>query len=118
MCKKAYIRILEISEKRYKKLQKIFKLNPTVKIQGKPVVCSPSTKVIEAKTWMTIYFNRIGDSMPHMDQIHLPHGLTKQDIYHIMKSQLLEQGLTTVVSLSHFYSIWNILFKKIVILKV
>ena len=94
VCKKAYIRILEISEKRYKKFQKVFKMNPTIKIQRKPVVRSLSTKVIEAKTWMTRYFNRIGDSMPHMDQVHLPHGLTKQDIYNTMKSQLLEQGLT------------------------
>lgn len=93
-------------------------MNPTIKIQRKPVVHSLSTKVIEAKTWMTRYFNRIGDSMPHMDQVHLPHGLTKQDIYNTMKSQLLEQGLTTVVSLSHYYSIWDSSFKKVVIPKV
>ena len=118
VCKNAYIRIMEISEKRYNKIQKIFKMNPTIKIQHKPVVRSLSTKVIEAKTWMTRYFSRIGDSMPHMDQIHLPHGLTKQDIYHTMKSQLQEQGLTTVVSLSHYYSIWDSSFKKVVIPKV
>lgn len=88
--KHAYIKILEISEKRYKKYQKIFKMNPTIKIQCKPVVRSLSTKVIEAKAWMTSYFNRIGDSMPHMDQVHLPHGLTKRDVYNIMKSQLLD----------------------------
>jgi len=93
-------------------------MNPTIKIQRKPVVRSLSTKVIEAKTWMTRDFNRIGDSMPHMDQVHLPHGLTKQDIYNTMKSQLLEQGLTTVVSLSHYYSIWDSSFKKVVIPKV
>ena len=118
VCKKAYIRILEISEKRYYKIQKIFNMNPTIKIQRKPVVRSLSTKVIEAKTWMTRYFSRIGDSMPHMDQVHLPHGLTKQDIYHTMKSQLQEQGLTTVISLSHYYSIWDSSFKKVVIPKV
>ena len=32
VCKKAYIKILEISEKRYKKIQIIFKMNPSVKI--------------------------------------------------------------------------------------
>ena len=118
VCKKAYIKILEILEKRYKKIQIIFKMNPSVKIQHKPVVRSLSNKVIKAKTWMARYFDRIGDSMPHMDQIHLPHGLTKRDIYFTMKDQLLDQGLTTVVSLSHYYSIWDSFFKKVIIPKV
>ena len=74
-------------------------------IQCKPVVQSLSSKAIEGKTWMATYFDRIGDSQPHMDQIHLLHGLTKCDIYFIMKDQLLHHGFTTVVSLSHYYSI-------------
>ena len=37
--------------------------------------------------------------MPHMNQIHLPRGLTKCNMYFMMKDQLLGQGLTTVVSL-------------------
>ena len=65
------------------------------------MVWSLSNKVIEAKTWMARYFDRIGDSMPHMDQIHLPRGHTKCDIYYMMKDQLLDQGLTKVVLLSH-----------------
>ena len=71
---------------------------------------------------MARYFDRIGDSMPHMDQIHLPHGLTKHDIYFTMKDQLLDQlldqGWTTVVLLSHYYSIWDSFFKKVIIPKV
>ena len=118
VCKIAYIKILQISEKRYRKFQTIFKRNPSIKIQSKPVTRSLSPKVIEAKTWMTRYFNRIGDSMPHMDQVHLPHGLTKQDIYYVMKSQLQEQGVSTIVSLSHYYSIWNSSFRKVVIPKI
>lgn len=39
-------------------------------IQCKPVVRSLSSKAIEGKTWMARYFDRIGDSLPHMDQIH------------------------------------------------
>jgi len=106
------------SKKRYKKILQVYRANPTVKYERKPVIRSLSTKVIEAKAWMTRYFHRIGDSMPHMDQIHLPYGLTKGDIYLYMKADLIEQGLSVVVSLSHFYKIWNVSFKKVVIPKV
>lgn len=62
---------------------------------------SLSSKVIEAKTCMTRYFNRIGDSMPYVDQVYLPHDLTKQDIYYVMKTQLQEQGVTTQLCYCH-----------------
>lgn len=115
VCKNAYMQIFKISNKRYERNLKLFQQNPTAKVIRKPVSRKESIKVSEAKVWMTRYFDRIGDSMPHMEQIHLPHGLTKGDVYYMMKSQLLEQGLETVVSLSHFYSIWNTSFRKVVI---
>ena len=118
VCKDAYIRILQISQKRYNHALKLHKANPTVKIERKCAVRSESTKVAEAKAWLERYFNRIGDSMPHIDQIHLPHGLTKRDIYYNMKSQLQEQGLNNIISLSHFYAIWNTSFEKVAIPKV
>lgn len=93
-------------------------MNSSVKIKRKPVIRTLSAKVIEAKSWMKRYFDRIGDYMPHMDQIHLPHGLTKGDIYLKMKVQLLDQGMSEVISLSHFYDVWQISFKKVVIPKV
>ena len=46
------------------------------------------------------------------------YGLTKGDIYLTMKAELIEQGLSVVVSLSHFYNIWSRSFKKVVIPKV
>ena len=49
LCTKAYLQILGISEKRYKKVLRIFKANLMVKIDRKPVIRSLSTKVIEAK---------------------------------------------------------------------
>ena len=118
VCKGAYIRILQISEKRYNHALKLLEANPTVKIKRKLAVRSESTKVTEAKAWLARYIDRIGDSMPHVDQIHLPHGLTKRDIYYNMRSQLQEQGLSKIVSLSHFYSIWNTSFEKVSIPKV
>jgi len=107
VCKEAYIRILQISGKRYDRILEVFKSNPTVKMRRKPVIRLESTKVLEAKAWLTRYFNRIGDSMPHMNQVHLPHGLTKRDVHYMMKSQLQQQGLSMIISLSHFYDVWN-----------
>lgn len=77
------------------------------------VTRSQSTNVTEAKAWMALYFKIMGDSMPHVEQTHLPHGLTKQDVYTIMKRDLLEQGVTSTISLSHFYAIWDASFKNV-----
>ena len=118
VCRKGYMKMFKISEKRYQRNLKLFQSNPTVKFTRKTVSHRDSVKVSEAKAWMTRYFNRIGDSMPHMDQVHLPHGLAKRDVYYMMKGQLLEQGLETVMSLSHFYTIWEMSFKNVVIPKV
>ena len=41
------------------------------------------------------------DTMPHIDQIHSPHGLTKRDIYCNMRSQSQEQELNNIL-LSHY----------------
>ena len=118
ICRKAYIKMLKISEKRYQRNLKLFQTDPTVKYTRKEVSRRDSVKVSEAKAWMTRYFNRIGDSMPHMDQVHLPYGLTKRDVYYMMKGQLLEQGIDMVISLSHFYTVWDTSFKNVVIPKV
>ena len=53
-----------------------------------------------------------------VDQTHLPHGLTKQDIYLTMKRELSQQGIMSTISLSHFYDIWNTSFKRVLIPKV
>ena len=50
---------------------KLFQQNPTTKIK-KPTIQNDSIKVSEAKAWLTRYFNRIGDSMPHMDKSTSP----------------------------------------------
>lgn len=118
VCKKAFILYFKISNKRYERIFEQFTRNPTVKIQRKPVIRSESVKVTEAKAWMTQYFKRIGDSMPHVEQTHLPHGLTKQDIYQIMKREILQQGVSSTISLSHFYVIWDTSFKNVLIPKV
>ena len=54
-----------------------------------------------------------GNAMPHLEQTHLPHGLTNQDVYMIMKRELLHQGIMSTISLSHFYAIWDTSFKNV-----
>lgn len=118
VCKKGFILYFKISNKRYNRIFEQFIRNSTVKVQRKPVIRSQSAKVTEAKAWMARYFKRIGDSMPHFEQTHLPHGLTKQDVYKIMKRELSHQGVMSTISLSHFYAIWDTSFKNVRIPKV
>ena len=74
-------------------------------------------KVAEAKAWMTYFFNRIGDHMPHVQKVHLPHFLTKKDVYFWMKTELVEKGLQEkhIISLSYFFKLWDKSFKDVVI---
>ena len=118
VCKRGFILYFKISNKRYNRIFEQFIRNSTLKVQRKPVIRSQSAKVTEAKAWMARYFKRIGDSMPHLEQTHLPHGLTKQDVYMIMKRELLHQGIMSTISLSHFYAIWDTSFKNVRIPKV
>ena len=80
-----------------------------VKIQRKPVNRVESAKVSEAKAWMTRFFHQIGDHMPHVQQIHLPHFLTKHDVYVRMKRELADQGIdeSQIVPFSWFYKVWG-----------
>ena len=39
------------------------------------------------EAWLEAYANRLGEKMPHMDQIHLQHYLTKKAMYKLMSSE-------------------------------
>ena len=69
---------------------------------------------------MNRYFDRIGDKMPHIQQTHLPHFLSKKAVYNFMQEELTEQGFTSndIISISTFYSMWNTEFPPCVIPKV
>ena len=86
-------------------------------IQRKPAFHSETIKVTQAKAWMSQYFNRVGDHMPHVKQIHLPHCLTKKDFYQKMRNELEGQGIpeSEIISPSHFYQIWKKFFSHVVI---
>lgn len=119
VCKKSFTTILGISEKRLRKALRLERSGATVaaKVQR---VYSKSDKHIIAQSWMRRYFDRIGDKMPHIEQIHLPHFLSKKVVYDFMCSELQQQGLSgeDTISLSRFYSLWATEFSSCVIPKV
>ena len=75
LCCEAFTSVLNISQKRYKSLHDQYK-DGVLKYQRKPITRVESTKVSEAKAWMNRFFHQIGDHMPHIQQIHLPHFIT------------------------------------------
>ena len=84
----------------------------------KPRHTTLSEKHTDAKAWMGAFFKKIGDQMPHKAQVHLPHFLTKKNVYIMMKREMQERGQHDTISLSHFYAIWNDAFHDVVIPKV
>ena len=67
-----------------------------------------SEKCKVAAIRMKRYVNCIGDKMPHIQQIHLPHFSQKKVVYEFMYAELSQQGFSSdnILSLSHFYSLW------------
>lgn len=55
--------------------------------------------------------------MPNKDQIHLPHFLTKNDIYVRMKRELMARGIEAgvIVKISTFYRFWTEYFSNVLI---
>lgn len=114
VCHSAFVTLLGVSSRRYKRIFSQSR-SGVVQITRKPSTRGSSMKSTEALAWMNAYFDLIGEKMPHKNQIHLPHFLTKGDVYDIMKRELKDEGLTQVISSSHFYRLWNHQFKNVVI---
>lgn len=76
-----------------------------------------SDKYEAAKAWMGNYFNKIGDRMPHIEQIHLPSFLSRRIIYDMMMEDFRDDGVR-VISRSHFYKLWKDDFPNCIIPKV
>ena len=73
-----------------------------------------------AIAWMERYFSRIGDKMPHLQQIHLPNFLSKKMVYDLMVQDLVDQGMckSQIISSSHFLAVWRDEFCNYIIPKV
>ena len=119
LCKPAFKHVLGISDKRLRKIHRLHSSGFTIAIRAHRIY-NKSEKYEVAKAWMKRYFDRIGDKMPHIQQTHLPHFLSKRTVYNFMSNELLQQGHTSksILSLSHFYSLWAKEFSYCIIPKV
>ena len=113
LCTNGFIKALGISRKRYRKIHIQF-VNGSHKAFRKPPKRTVTEKTSHATAWMSNYFEKIADRMPHTGHLHLPQFLTKKDVYVIMQRELLGLGMQTV-SIQHFYAIWNKKFKHVTI---
>ena len=121
LCTNAFIKVLNISKKRLRKMRNLHLTNGASVLQ-KPLRQNrpKSSKHSTALAWMERYFGRIGDRMPHIEQIHLPHFLSKKIVYELMAQDLIDEGICTesIVSSSHFYAIRRQEFRNCIIPKV
>ena len=120
LCQKAFISILQIS---HKLLRTVTRLAMAGAISAKHTSLRTRRKterVEIASAWMESYFKRIGDRMPHTQQVHLPSFLSKNIVYQQMMDALAQQGLggEKMLSLTHFYALWNDRFSYCIIPKV
>lgn len=121
LCKKALLSVLGISPKRLRTATRLVTAGATT-----TATCSrvnferKSNKLHIACAWMENYFKRLGDRMPHTQQIHLPSFLSKKTVYELMIDELARQGLANdqMLSLSHFYALWKDCYSNCIIPKV
>ena len=100
------MKVLGISYKYLRKTEHLHSAGITYAKRAKRVF--PKTdRYTAACTWMRRYFERIGDKMPHVQQIHLPHFLSKKAIYETMCQELGDQGHMQHISISRFYALWS-----------
>ena len=117
VCRNAFLAVYGISRRRYQQVLKEY-LRGSIKALRKPTSRTITTKTADAEAWMAKYFESISDCrMPHNGQLHLPHFLSKRDVYNIMMRQMENQKMPTI-SLQQFYATWTMKFKNVVIPKV
>ena len=119
LCIVAFTRVLGISRKRFNTVKHLY-LDGVACTKPRIYDRRKSVKHSIAVAWMDRYLNRIGDKMPHLEQTHLPHFLSKKTLYELMVQHLLDEGIDQkdIVSSSHFYLIWREEFRNYVIPKV
>lgn len=105
VCREAFAKVMGVSKKRLQNIQRF----PRDSLTASRVIrlFRKSEKYTVTRSWMKRYFERIGDRMPHIQQIHLPSFLSKKTVYDTMIKELSEQGHDEVLSLSHFYALWK-----------
>ena len=117
ICKKAFSMILGCSSRRIYRMTSIAQKGQVRLVHGNSGCVRSSEKTDDAKAWMKVFFDSIGEHMPHTKQIHLPSFLTKGEVYQRMISEMEESGIeeSGVISRSQFYSLWDLHFSHVVI---
>ena len=121
LCRKALMSVLGISHKRLRTVTKLVAVGAIATTPNTAIARRRKTdKVQIACAWMENYFKRIGDKMPHTQQVHLPNFLSKMSVYEQMIQELAAQGHADIqrISLLHFYPLWNNQFSYCIIPKV
>ena len=75
--------LLEISEKRMRSITRLYVEGATISQPRLYLQRRTSSKLSTTVAWMECHFNRIGDKMPHLQQIHLPNFMSKKVVYRI-----------------------------------
>lgn len=117
ICKKAFSMILGCSSRRIDRMISIAQKGQVRLVHGNSGCVRSSEKTDDAKAWMKVFFDSIGEHMPHTKQTHLPSFLTKGEVYQRMISEMEESGIeeSGVISRSQFYSLWDLHFSHVVI---
>lgn len=117
ICKKAFSMILGCSSRRIDRMISIAQKGQVRLVHGNSGCVRSSEKTDDAKAWMKVFFDSIGEHMPHTKQTHLPSFLTKGEVYQRMISEMEESGIeeSAVISRSQFYSLWDLHFSHVVI---
>lgn len=114
LCKKAFAVLLGTSERRLDRIKQNFAAVGKI-VHGNRGIKRPTTKSSDASAWMESYFSRMGDHMPDSNRIHLPSFLTKREVYQRMCTELSEDGIKEIISLSTFYELWDKNFSHVLI---
>lgn len=82
LCKKAFLAVLGISHKRLHMVTRLLNAGAT---SARSTLCASRRKQTQrlknASAWLSSLPRRIGERMPHTQQIHLPSFLTKMAVY-------------------------------------
>lgn len=101
VCKRAFIHIIGTSHARLTSVVTAWHAGVRKLPSRKRKPRRLSEKHTAMVAWLEAYAHRLGEKMPHLDQVHLPHFLTKKAVYHIMKSKQKHKNTKKVLYTLH-----------------
>ena len=116
VCLRVWLAVLGLSKSRFYEIRKSYK-DGSLAIEKVSVPTKRRSKTYEAISWMTRYFRQVGDQLPDRMAVHLPSFLTSSAIYERMKEDF-DAGGHSLISRSHFCSLWKSEFSHVSIPKV